>query len=328
MAAPAVLPLVAAGVCGAVLPVQSRVNGVLSQQVGSLPAATISFGSGLVVLTLLLASPALRRSVAAVWTALRTRRLRWWQVLGGVGGALLVASQTYAVPLVGVTAFLVAVIGGQSVSALLVDRAGLGPGPVQRLRPGRVLAAGLAVLGVAVAATARGGGDTGVATGVALVLPVLVVVAAGGLTSVQQALNGVVTTVSRAPVATAWVNFLTGTVTLVVIGAVVSGTGELPLRPVGPDLPWWAWTGGTMGIVFIALAAYAVTHLPVLVFALVTVTTQLAVGVGLDSLDPASRALLGPQVLVGVLLALVASVWAALARRHPRAAAPAAAGHR
>ncbi|KUG59336.1 hypothetical protein AVL62_06565 [Serinicoccus chungangensis] len=71
------LPLLAAGVCGAVLPVQSRVNGVLSEQVGALPAATLSFGSGLVVLTLLLALAPLRRRAAAVWSAVRS---------GGCGG--------------------------------------------------------------------------------------------------------------------------------------------------------------------------------------------------------------------------------------------------
>lgn len=322
----AVLPLLAAAVCGAVLPVQSRVNGSLSEQLGALPAATMSFGSGLVVLTLLLAITPLRRRTAAVWVALRAGRLRPWQVVGGVGGALLVASQTYAVPLVGVTAFLVAVIGGQSVSALVVDRVGLGPAPAQPLRTTRVLAAGLTVVGVAVAASARPGGD-GAAAGAGLLLALALVCAAGALTSGQQALNGVVTTVSRAPVATAWVNFLTGTLTLLLIGLVSSLAGGPAPQALSTGVPWWAWTGGVMGIVFIALAAFAVQHLPVLVFALVTVTTQLVVGVLLDLLDPAARQALGGQLLLGVMLALVGSVWAALARGR-RASTPTAATHR
>ncbi|WP_130013052.1 DMT family transporter [Serinicoccus sediminis] len=326
-----VLPLLAAGACGAVLPVQSRVNGVLSEQVGALPAATLSFGSGLVVLTLLLGLAPLRRRAAVIWSAVRSGGLRRWQVVGGVGGALLVASQTYAVPQVGVTAFLVAVIGGQSVSALLVDRVGLGPGPAQPLRVGRAAAALLAVVGVAVASSARPADDgPGGGAGVGFALALTLVCAAGALTSVQQALNGVVTTVSRAPVATAWVNFLTGTLTLVLIGLVSSAAGGLRPSAVAPGLPWWAWTGGVMGIVFIALAAYAVQHLPVLVFALVTITTQLLVGMLLDALDPVGRAALGPQLLLGVLLALTASVWAALARpsRRRGVSSPAAAPHR
>lgn len=154
---PAAPALLAAAACGAVLPVQSRVNGVLSVEVGALPAATISFVTGLLVLTVLLAVPGIRRRAARVPTALRRGTLRWWQVLGGVGGGLFVAGQTYAVPLVGVTAFLIAVIGGQSISALLVDRFGLGPAPARPVAAGSLVSAALAVAGVALVATARAG---------------------------------------------------------------------------------------------------------------------------------------------------------------------------
>ncbi|MFK5690480.1 DMT family transporter [Ornithinimicrobium sp. LYQ92] len=315
---PTLTPLLAAALCGAVLPVQARVNGTLSEQVSALPAATISFGTGLVLLTCLLAVPGIRARAARVPRALAQGRLRWWQVLGGVGGGALVASQTYAVPQVGVTAFLIAVIGGQAASALLVDRWGLGPGPPQPLRTTRVLAALLAVTGVAVAASAPGRAAAGEGSGLALLVPLAVVLLAGAGTSVQQAFNGVVTTVSRDPLATAWFNFVTGTLTLVVLGGAALVVGGQGPRAVD-GLPWWAWTGGMMGVLFIALAAWAVQHVSVLVFALVTVSTQLLVGLLTDAADPVSRALLGPQVLLGVGLALVASVGAALSRPAQRA---------
>ncbi|OLT41194.1 hypothetical protein BJF86_16085 [Serinicoccus sp. CNJ-927] len=315
--------LVAAATCGAALALQSRVNGTLAEQLGGLPAATISFGSGLVLLTLMLAVPTLRRSAARVWAAVRSGRLRWWQVLGGMAGALLVAGQTYAVPLVGVTAFLVALVGGQSAGALLVDRLGLGPRPAQRLRRGRVLAAGLAVLGVAVAATAPRGPDgaDAAAAGPAVVLPLLLVALVGVLTSVQQGFNGVVTVVGGAPLVTAWVNFLTGTLMLLALGGVMAATQDAPLRAAGSGLPWWVWTGGVIGIGYIAAAAFAVQHLPVLVFALVAVTTQLATGILIDALHPAADDVLGPRVVTGVLLAVLGAVWAALSRRRVASAA-------
>lgn len=320
--APLLTPLLAAAVCGSVLPLQSRANAELAGHVGAIGAATVSFGSGLVILTVMvLLVPALRRRTARIPAAVAAGRLRWWQILGGVSGGILVASQSYAVPLVGVTAFLIAMIGGQSVSALLVDRRGLGPSAPQPIRPGRVLAALLAVAGVAVAASAPGRGQGADVAGLALALPVVVVFCSGMLVSVQQAFNGVLTTVSRDPLATAWFNFLTGSATLSVLGALtVSTVGRTP-GPVGADLPWWAWTGGALGIVFIVLSAWAVQHLPVLVFVLVTVTTQLAVGVALDALAPGGTALLGPQLLLGVGIALVASVWAAVAQRRARIAA-------
>lgn len=86
-------------------------------------------------------------------------------------------------------------------------------------------------------------------------------------------------------------------------------------------MPWWAWTGGALGIVFIVLSAWAVQHLPVLVFVLVTVTTQLLLGVVLDALAPGGAALWGTQLLLGVGIALLASGWAAVAQRRARLAA-------
>lgn len=321
--------LLAAAVCGAILPVQSRVNGRLAELVDPAPAAVVSFGSGLLLLTaVLLLVRRARLGLRKVPFTMRIGGLRWWEVIGGVGGGLLVAAQTYAVPLVGVTAFLIAVIGGQSVSALAVDRAGLAPGGAQPLTAARVAAAGLAVVGVAVAATAPGRSESGGAVGLALVLPLVLAFLAGAGQSVQQAYNGVVTTVSRDAFATAWLNFFTGTVFLLALGAVSWVVAGLP----GPGetlaaLPWWAWVGGSLGVVFIALAAWAMQHLPVLAFVLVTVTTQLVVGVLLDLTDPVARQALGPQVLTGVALALVASVWAALARRRgSRATSPGPAG--
>ena len=50
-------------------------------------------------------------------------------------------------------------------------------------------------------------------------------------------------------------------------------------------------------------------------------SATLAVGVALDALAPGGGALLGPQLLLGVGVTLVASVWAALARRRARVAA-------
>lgn len=309
--------LLAAAVCGAILPVQSRINGRLAELVDPAPAAIVSFGSGLLILTLILILvPATRLGLRKVPFTMRIGGLRWWEVIGGVGGGLLVAAQTYAVPLVGVTAFLIAVIGGQSVSALAVDRAGLAPGGVQPLSASRIAAASLAVVGVAVAATAPGRGEAGGVVGLALVLPLLLAFLAGAGQSVQQAYNGVVTTVSRDALATAWLNFFTGTSFLLVLGAVAWVVAGLPgPGPTVAALPWWAWVGGATGVVFIALAAWAMQHLPVLAFALVTVTTQLVVGVLLDLADPVARQALGPQVLAGVALALVASAWAAAARR-------------
>jgi transporter family-2 protein len=300
------LALLAAFACGALVATQSRINGRLSEAVGSFPAAWFSFGSGLMLLTLCWVLPRYREHLARVPRALREGRLAWWQVLGGVGGGLLVGTQTYAVPLVGVAAFLIATIGGQTVSALLVDRWGLGSAPAQLLSPTRLAAAALAVAGVAIAATAGSDGAR------FLALPVALAFLVGMGAAVQQAVNGRVTTVTRDPVATAWINFVVGTTALVLIGAVTVVRVGLPTSWAAP---WWAWCGGLCGVGFIALAAWAVQHSGVLLFGLVTITSQMLLALLLDLAGPATRDLVGPQMLTGVGITIVAACWAAIAAR-------------
>lgn len=304
------LALLAAVGCGAVIAAQSRFTGRMSEVIGPLPAAWWSFGSGWVLLTAALAVPAVRRHLARVPRALREGRLRWWQLLGGVFGGLLVATQAYAVPIVGISLFLVALVGGQTVNALVVDRFGVGPAPAVGLTPARVLAAGLAVVGVTIAAVGgSGAGDF-------VLLPVLLAFAVGLGAAFQQAINGRVNRASGDPLATAWINFTLGCLVLLAIGIV-------PVIRSGVEglwtLPWWAYLAGVCGVVFIATAAWAVAHSGVLLFGLVSISSQLGTALLLDLTSPADRDRVGPALLIGVAVTACAAVWAAAAAQRARA---------
>jgi len=304
------LALLAAFACGVLLALQSRMNGRLAESAGAFPAAWVSFGSGLAVLTLLWLLPRYRSHLARVPAAVRAGRLRPWQLLGGVAGGLLVATQTYAVPRVGVAAFLVAVIGGQTVSALAVDRLGLGPGPARLLTPTRLLTAALAVVGVGVAVLS--GPSHG---GELLLVPALVAFVVGTAVSVQQATNGLVTVAAGDSWVTAWLNFATGGLTVLLVGLLpVLGAGW----PTSWEVPQWAWWGGLCGVFFIALAAWAVQHSGVLLFGLVTITSQMLTALVLDLLNPATRDLLGVPMLAGVMLTVLAAYGAAVASGRAR----------
>ncbi|MGB5951597.1 MAG: DMT family transporter [Ornithinimicrobium sp.] len=301
-----VVALGVAVLSGSMVAVQSRLNGALAETVGSSVAAAVSFGSGLALLSLLLGAPTFRAHLRRVLDALRDRRLLWWQVLGGVGGGMLVSTQTYAVPLIGVAAFLIAVIGGQTTSALLVDRWGLGPAAPIAVSRGRVVAAALSITGVALAASA-GFGQSGTSIGWLGAGAMVVSFGVGLAGSIQYALNGRVTQVSSDPVATAWINFSVGLTTVLVIATVPLIVGKLTL-PQRWDAPWWAWCGGVCGIVFIAGAAWAVQHTGVLVFGLVAVTTQTSVGIALDLANPAASERIGPVLLLGTAMTVLGAV--------------------
>lgn len=297
--------LVAALVAGAILAGQARVNGTLAMSVGTFPAAWASFGTGLALLSLGWLVPGFRRGAARVRQAVRTGRLPRWQLLGGMAGGLLVATQAYAVPSVGVAAFLVAVVGGQLSSALLVDHAGIGPTGRHPLTVRRLVASAVAVAGVVVtvAATGRPGEAVRLA-------PVLAAFAVGALVALQQGTNGQVTVAAGSPVPTAWLNFVTGSLTVALLGTVavlLAGSTGAP----GGAAPWWAWSGGVLGVVFIALVAWAVLHAGVLAIGLATITGQLAAALVIDLLVPTTRDRVSGQAVVGVAITVIAAAWSA-----------------
>ncbi len=286
---------------GALLAIQSRINGTLGARLhDGVAAAVISFGIGLIVLTVLvLAVPAGRRGARRVAVAVRSDRgqLRWWQCLGGVCGGYLVLSQGLSAAALGVALFTVAVVAGQVASGLLVDRLGVGPGGPQAITPPRVVGAVLAVVAVGVALSTRFDGLT---AGWLVVVPAL----AGIGTAWQQAVNGRVKETGDSAIAAAAINFATGTAALVLALAV-----EIAVRgvPAAPPSQAWLYTGGLLGIVIIGGASMLVRSTGVLLLSLGMIVGQLVGALALDLLVPTPGTRVATTTLVGIVLTLVAA---------------------
>ena len=297
---------------GVLVVVQSRINGELGHVVGNgLLAAVISFGSGLAILVVIVA---LRRStrtrlLQGLPAELRAGRLHWWQLIGGLGGATLVASQGLTVPALGVALFTVLTVAGTTGSSLVVDRMGLGPGGPRPITTGRVLAAVGTTLAVALAVSGRFSSGS-LAWGA-----VVLTLTAGVAVSFQQAVNGQVALRTGDPLVATSVNFVVGlaalTIAMLVSHAVTGGDW------VAPPAPWTdpvLWLGGPIGICFVVTAAVVVRPLGVLLFSLLTIAGQLVGSLVSDLLFPTSGTVIGWQLVVGVLLTGVAVAVAALRR--------------
>jgi transporter family-2 protein len=297
------------------LAVQGRINGQLGHQLhDGVLAALISFSVGSVLLLAALPIlPAARAGVGRLREALRTMALRPWQLLGGTCGAFLVTMQGLTVSILGVAVFTVAVVAGQVVSSLPVDRAGLGPGGPQPITLPRAVGASLAVIAVIVSVYDHGAvTDTG-----GLWWAVLPAVAGLGL-AWQSAVNGQVRVAAGNVVVPTVVNFLVGTSALVVAAVV-----DVAIRGLPESLPtqWWLYTGGTMGIVAIMTAVTAVRVIGVLLLGMSSVAGQLTGAVLLDVFVPAGGTALSVTSLVGIVLTMVAVGIAAI-RVRPRATPP------
>ncbi|MFT4299782.1 MAG: DMT family transporter [Aeromicrobium sp.] len=307
----ALVPLMVLG--GALVALQSRVNGALADEIGTglraaALAAVVSFGCGLAIITAFVVStPAGRRSLRRLTHARHIGRLRWYETLGGLGGAFFVASQGLAVGTVGLALFIVAFTAGQSLSSLVVDHTGLGPGNAQPASAGRIVAASCAIAAVLLKSVDRlDAGATWTTVGLALVA-----FGAGTAQAVQQALNGRVSRAAGAP-ATTWNNFIVGTTALLALLA-VSFLADGHVKRL-PDAGWH-YLGGLLGIGFIVIAAIAVRTYGVLVLGLCMIAGQVVTAEIIDIADPAVRT--GPLGLLGGAVALAGAL-TALALSHIR----------
>ena len=306
------VPATAAFVVGAVVAVQARVNGDLAERLGGgFPggalAAAISFVAGLVGLLVYVAvSSSARRGLRDLPGALRTGRLAWWQCLGGLGGALLILSQTASVPTIGVAVFTVTVVAGQTAAGLAVDRVGLAPAGKQRVTSTRLVASAVAVGAVVLSVSGRFG-TAAFAPGL-----LLFVLVGGCAVSVQSALNAQVGRAVRSAVAAGTVSFLLGLAALVVVVAGLLAAGHRY-----PALPtqWWLYVGGLLGALFVTVVAAVVPRVGVLVVTLATVAGQVVGAVLLDALAPVGGQTLQLVTVLGALATVGAVL---LAVRSPR----------
>ncbi|MGH3354431.1 MAG: DMT family transporter [Nocardioidaceae bacterium] len=314
--------LLTALVVGGLVAVQSHANGQLAVELGAgllgaTGAAVVSFGIGLLLLCLLCAAfPRARRGLYRVVDAARSGRLRPWQLIGGMSGALLVVSQGFTVATIGVALFTVAVVAGQTSSALLADKVGAGPAGPAPITLGRGIGAALAVAAVALAVSGRLQGAAALAPA-ALALTALPLLAGAGA-AWQQAVNGQVSVVGG-PFAAAWLNFFVGATALTVLVAVGAGVvapGDIAAPPPVLGPAWWLYAGGPIGVVFISAAAVLVRVLGVLVFGLCAISGQVITAVLVDLV--LADIGVGVLTLSGATLTLVGVGVATLSGRHAR----------
>lgn len=295
---------------GALTAVQARINGQLGVRLDDgFVAAVISFGSGLLILIVLSAAlPAGRAGFARLVHGVRERRIPWWMLAGGAAGALTVATQGLAVGLIGLSLFTVGMVAGQTVSGLLLDRIGFGPAGVVAVTIPRLAGGALALVAVSIALA--GDGLAGIPLWM-IALPI----AAGVGVAWQQATNGRLRQRVGTPLTATFVNFLGGTVVLVIAAVVhVLVVGAPEAAPTEP----WLYLGGAMGVVYIALAAVLVQYTGVLLLGLGTVVGQLCTSIVIDAAWPVPSSPGFGQELAMVVVALASVIVAAVPWRRRR----------
>jgi bacterial/archaeal transporter family-2 protein len=282
---------------GFFIALQSRINGELSNQMGdSLEAALVSFGTGLIFVSLIsLFTKDVREGFANIFKAVVSKQLPLWRLSAGVLGASFVAMQTHVVPIVGVALFTVASLAGQTAISLWVDHVGLAGGIKSVITKRRVIAAIITVGAVVISAW-----DRFVMSNFSI-LAITLAVFAGSWVGVQRALNGQINSFSRKSFATSQLNFITGfsfLTFLLVLRSLFTDHSIMNLT----SGPWWMFLGGSIGVFYIAFSAVAVQYVGVLEFTLLSVGGMLIGSLLLDVFVPTQGTQISPYLIVGIFL--------------------------
>jgi transporter family-2 protein len=276
---------------------QARANGELSHRIGNgIEAALVSFGSGLIVLIIAaIFSKSIKEGIRNIRSAVAEKELKPWTLFAGMLGGSFVAVQTHIVPLIGVAIYSVASIAGQTAASLVVDRIGLTGGGKKHITTRRIAAALFTVFAVFVSVFDRL--DARDVSIVAVLLGCL----AGALVGVQRSLNGKINEHSHQSYATSFLNFIMGTTFLVIFLAATLIFGDSEVVPL-PAGPWWIYTGGVLGVIYIAMASMIVQHIGVLTFTLFSVGGQLVGSLLIDIFSPTQGVQISIYLVVGIAM--------------------------
>ena len=286
-----------AALSGILISLQARANGELSLRLNNgLQAAFISFGSGLVLIAIIsLFSPTIKSGVKRLRAAVAAKEIAPWTLFAGALGGTFVAVQTQIVPLIGVAIYSVASIAGQGATSLIVDRIGLTGGGKKAITPRRIAAAFVTVLAVLISVLDR------IEAKDLSLIAVFFAGLAGAIVGVQRAMNGLINEHSQQSFTTSLLNFIMGTTTLgvVLLIAVAIGKVEFVALPAGP---WWIYTGGVIGVIYIAFTSTIVQHLGVLTFTIFSTGGQLIGALFIDLISPTKGVSVSAYLVSGIVM--------------------------
>ncbi|HEY8593377.1 MAG TPA: DMT family transporter [Sphingomicrobium sp.] len=110
-------------------------------------------------------------------------------------------------------------------------------------------------------------------------LPILLVLFAGGMIALQAPTNAILARAGGSPVLAALISFAVGTVALL---AAWVASGNRPGTAAFGNLPAYAWIGGLYGAIYVAVAAYAAPRIGVAALITIGIAGQIAVALLLD----------------------------------------------
>jgi len=134
-------------------------------------------------------------------------------------------------------------------------------------------------------------------------LPIALAFAAGISIVIQQALNANLRAALDSAVWSGFASYFLGLLCMVLLAVVLRD--PIPSAAVASRIPWWAWSGGLFGAIFIGLAIYLVPVLGAATFISVLIAGQMIASIAFDHfgwLGLAQRTVDLPRLIGAALL--------------------------
>jgi transporter family-2 protein len=199
------------------------------------------------------------------------------------------------VPVIGVAIYSVASIAGQTAASLLVDRLGITGGGKKHITARRLAAAVFTVFAVFISVFDR------IEASDLAIFSVFLAGIAGAVVGVQRALNGQINEYSHQSYTTSLLNFIMGTTFLTIFLALLLLLSDTKISPL-PAGPWWIYTGGVIGVIYIAFTSKIVQHLGVLTFTLFSVGGNLLGSLLIDLISPTDGVRVSWYLVIGIAM--------------------------
>jgi transporter family-2 protein len=111
-------------------------------------------------------------------------------------------------------------------------------------------------------------------------LPLLLAISAGISLVVQQALNANLRSALNSAAWSGFMSYLVGVICMAVLALALRD--PIPSASVAARIPWWAWSGGLFGAIFIALAILLIPQLGAATFIALLVAGQMLCSLAFD----------------------------------------------
>ncbi len=136
-----------------------------------------------------------------------------------------------------------------------------------------------------------------------LALPITLAFAAGISIVIQQALNANLRHALDSAAWSGFASYFVGVICMAVLA--VALRDPVPSAAVASRIPWWAWSGGLFGAIFIGLAIYLIPILGAATFISVLIAGQMIASIAFDHfgwLGLAQRTVDLPRLIGAALL--------------------------